>query len=87
MNKYTRTPEHILDFHGNTVKEVEEDLNAFFRNNTFNYIRIITGKGVHSQNGPVVREFVKKYLSKKRIRYSQSKPQDGGEGALEVFIE
>ncbi len=87
MNKYQRAPEHILDFHGNTVKEVEEDLNAFMRTNSFKYIRIITGKGVHSQNGPVIREFIKKYLSKKMIRYSQSKPQDGGDGALEVFFE
>lgn len=50
------------------------------------HVRIITGKGNHSRNGAVLNVFVKNYLDIQSIRYNQAKIQDGGEGALEVFI-
>jgi hypothetical protein len=35
----------------------------------------------------VLREFTKKFLLSRGVRFSQSKMQDGGEGALEVFLK
>jgi len=85
MNKYQKTPDHIIDLHGYTVSEVKPLLESLFKKQ-YSHIRIITGKGMHGPNGPVMRTFVKNYLNNKNIRFSQSKLQDGGEGALEVFL-
>ncbi len=86
MNKYERTPDHILDLHGRTIPEVEILLDDIFSKN-YSHVRIITGKGMHSKNGPVLQAFVKEYLQLRNIRFNQSKIQDGGEGALEVFLK
>lgn len=85
MNKYLRTPERIIDLHRHTVREAEAVLSELCRENDI-HVRIITGKGVHSSNGPVLREFVKDFLQRKNVRFTQSKLQDGGEGALEAFL-
>ncbi len=85
MNKYLQIPSEIVDLHGYTVREAEELLENLFKNKNNFHVRIITGKGVHSTNGPVLRDFVKKYLEKNNIRFNQSKIQDGGEGSTEAF--
>jgi DNA-nicking Smr family endonuclease len=46
---------------------------------------VIVGKGIHSKQGPVLKNAVKEYLHDRSIRFTQSKLSDGGEGALEVF--
>ena len=81
-----QTPEYILDLHGYTVDETRKVLDAIFFKNNYSYIRIIFGKGIHSKNGPVLGQFVKRYLAKKSVRFNQAKIQNGGEGALEVFM-
>ena len=86
MNKYLKAPDHIVDLHGYTTAQVEIILSSLFKEGGYSHIRIITGKGSHGDNGPVVRNFVKQYLNNRNIRYNQSKIQDGGEGALEVFV-
>lgn len=86
MNKYAQIPEEIIDLHHYTVSEAEALLNSLTQKRGKSHIRIIVGRGTHSANGPVLREFVKKYLLAKNIRFNQSKISDGGEGALEVFL-
>jgi len=84
MNKYRQIPDCILDLHGRTIPEAEILLDDLF-SKKHSHVRIITGKGMHSKNGPVLQAFVKEYLQIRNIRFNQSKIQDGGEGALEVF--
>ncbi len=86
MNKYERTPEYVIDLHGYTTSEAEGMLRALLKNREYSHVRIIVGKGSHSANGPVLRDFVKRYLGARNVRFNQSKPKDGGEGALEVFL-
>lgn len=86
MNKYEQVPDEIIDLHYYTVREAETVLNSLTQKRGKSHVRVIVGRGVHSKNGPVLREFVKKYLLAKNIRFNQSKISDGGEGSLEVFL-
>lgn len=86
MNIYEQRPDKIIDLHRYTLPEVEILLDDLLHDKPFRHVRIITGKGNHSKNGPVIRSFVKEYLQLRNIRFNQSKIQDGGEGALEVFL-
>ncbi len=85
MNKYQKTPDYIIDLHGRTKREAEILLDSLFAVNLYPHIRVITGKGNHGKDGAVIRTFVKEYLNEKGLRFNQSKIEDGGEGALEVF--
>ena len=88
MNKYIQAPDDIIDLHGYTTDEARAVLDDRLKNGTPSHIRIIVGKGIHSEKQPVLRDFVKNYLSARNIRFNQSKIQDGGEGALEVsFVD
>ena len=84
--KYAQAPEVIFDFHGYTTAECKEVLDEVISEKIHKHIRIIVGKGLNSVNGPILPDFVKGYLNERGIRYSQSKIQNGGEGALEVFL-
>ncbi len=86
MNKYLQTPSEIVYLHGYTASEAKNILDDLFKDEKNLHVRIITGKGMHSANSPVLRDFVKAYLNRKNIRFNQSKIQDGGDGALEVFL-
>ena len=85
MNKYIREPSSIIDLHGYTTAEAKIVLDDLVKSEN-QYVRIIVGKGNHSENGPVLKDFVKKYFLSKNIHFNQSKISDGGEGALEVFL-
>ena len=85
MNKYIQTPDKIIDLHRYTVREAEAVLVELCKQNKI-HARIIVGRGTHSANGPVLREFVKDFLQRKNVRFTQSKLQDGGEGSLEAFL-
>ncbi len=87
MNKYPNTPSMVLDLHGHTRDEAREALDELVESGAHSHVRIITGRGLHSPNGPVLRDFVTQYLSDKNIRYSRSKLQDGGDGAIEAFLK
>lgn len=86
MNKYERTPQYILDLHRKTVKEAETILVQMIQSKQYQHVRIITGKGLHSVNGPVIKNFVRAFLSTQNIKFNQSKIADGGDGAFEVFL-
>ena len=85
MNKYLRTPNRVIDLHGYTTAEAKVVLEELIRSSD-DYVRVITGKGNNSSNGPVLRDFVKKFFLSKNVHFNQSKIGDGGEGALEVFL-
>lgn len=85
MNKYPQNAEHIIDLHGYTTFQVKNLLDDFFAENKYKHVRLITGKGNHGQHGPVLKNYTKGYLQSRNIRFAQSKLQDGGEGALEVY--
>ena len=85
-NKYIQNPEHIIDLHGYTTAETQDLLDELLAEAEYQHVRIIIGRGHNSENGPVLPDFVKNYLNNRNIRYNQSKIQDGGEGALEVFL-
>jgi len=85
-NKYPQTPEDVFDFHGMTTSECKLELEEIIRDEEYNHIRIIVGKGTRSPNGPVLPDFIRNYLTDHNIRFSPSKPQDGGDGSLEVYF-
>lgn len=87
MNKYQRSPDMIIDLHGYTIPEAQGAIEELFNKDVYSHIRIITGKGIHSENGPVIKDFIRSYLERKNIHFIQSKIQDGGEGAFEVFFK
>ena len=86
MNKYEKIPDAIIDLHRYTTAEAHAVLDDVFSDGTLSHVRIITGKGLHGGNGPVLKTYVKKYLTDHNLRFNQSKIQDGGEGSLEVFV-
>lgn len=86
VNKYKQNPEAEIDLHGYTTSESEEILYSLLKEGKYKHVRIIVGKGNNSTNGPILPNFVRNYLNSQNIRYSQSKIQDGGEGALEVYF-
>lgn len=85
-NKYPQELEREFDFHGMTTMECKIALDELVKSRTYDHVRIIVGRGTNSPNGPVLPNFVKSYLVQRGIRFSQSKVQDGGEGALEVWF-
>jgi DNA-nicking Smr family endonuclease len=87
VNKYQQKPEHILDLHGYTSEESRVLLDSLFRERKYFHVRIITGRGNNSANGPVLPNFVRRYLDGHGARYNQAKLNDGGDGALEVFLK
>ncbi len=87
MNKYQQNPEIEIDLHGYTAMESKVVLDELFKEGKYKHVRIITGKGNNSENGPVLPNFVHNYLTAHKIRYNPAKIQNGGEGALEVFLK
>jgi DNA-nicking Smr family endonuclease len=86
MNKYQKIPDTIVDLHGYTTAEAKVLLDDLLSEAKYRHVRIITGKGLHGTGVAVLRTFVKNYLLQKAIRFEQAKIQDGGEGAMEVFL-
>jgi DNA-nicking Smr family endonuclease len=84
-NKYKKEPAFVADLHGMTRKEAEDFLNIFLEDKSGEHVRLITGKGAY-RNGPILQESIKEYLKKRGASYTYAKIQDGGEGALEVFL-
>ena len=86
MNKYPQIPETVIDLHGHTRAEAQEALDELGDTGGTMHVRIITGRGLHSSNGPVLRDFVFSYLNQRGILYNRSKLSDGGDGAVEAFF-
>lgn len=90
VNKYPQVMDDELDLHGMIKSEAKDELQAFLEESeskNYKKIRIITGKGLHSKEGPVLKNFVQEYLSQNHYRYETSKINEGGEGAIVVSLK
>jgi len=86
------TPEDEIDLHGMTIEEATDKVSLFLQRavlNGFKTVRIVTGKGLHSNDGPVLRAVVEKILTHQRdqvVEWGAAPRRMGGEGALIVFL-
>lgn len=88
--KYHIQSDVVFDLHGMSVLEAQSFLSDEIhrlRNTNASRIRVITGKGNHSEhNFSPVRDGIKSLLNSMGLDYTYAKIQDGGEGALEVRL-
>lgn len=85
-------PESEIDLHGMNIEEATQKVHFFLSNSIFQGFRtvlVIVGKGLHSENGPVLRKAIEKLLyeaSDQVIEWGVAPRRYGGEGALIVFL-
>ena len=86
-------PEATLDLHGLYREPALEKVRWFLKDAAFHGHRtllIVTGRGQHSAEGPVLREAVARYLREQSgklvIEWGVAPPRLGGDGALVVFL-
>ena len=85
-------PDDILDIHGLTSEQVWLSLDNFFSNaklNKYKKIRIIHGKGNHSQGEAVLSSIVRKFIEKCPFagESGYEKSVNGGTGATWVLLK
>ena len=89
-NKYPQIIQAELDLHGLTKEEAREEVLDFLseaRVKRYNKIRIITGKGIHSENNQgVLNEYVQAILLEEDLEYCEAKMNEGGSGAIDVKL-
>ena len=85
-------PEDQLDLHGMTIDEATAKVLFFLQNaisQGFSTVLLITGKGLHSEVGPVLRSAMESLLNQKKeqvVEWGVAPRRYGGEGALVVFL-
>jgi DNA-nicking Smr family endonuclease len=85
-------PEVELDLHGLSVDEASAKVRFFLQDaiyHGFQTALVITGKGLHSNAGPVLRQAMETLLSQQReqvIEWGVAPRRYGGDGALVVFL-
>lgn len=79
-----------LDLHMFTRRQAEMELYDFLEksyNLGFCKVRIITGKGINSENKEsVLKPFVQTILKREGLKFRNAKINQGGEGAIEVWL-
>jgi len=85
-------PDDIIDIHGNTSEKAWLLLDQFFSNakdNGYEKLRIIHGKGNRSHEGAVLRQTVRKYIEQCPFAGENGfeKSANGGSGATWVFLK
>ncbi len=92
VNRGQLKPEAELDLHGLIIDVASEKVGFFLQDaiyQGFQTVLIITGKGLHSNDGPVLRQAVEKLLdqqSEQVIEWGVAPRRYGGDGALVVFL-
>ncbi len=92
MERGQLKPEDELDLHGLTIDEACPKARFFLHDaiyRGFKTVLIITGKGLHSSDGPVLRQAVEKLLEQQReqvLEWGSAPRRYGGSGALVVFL-
>ena len=94
-----------IDLHGFSLDEANKKVENFIKtsfNSGINKIRIVTGKGLHSNNEinpyvskelSILRYSVPEYIKKKKdlmkliVGFKEASIQDGGEGAFFVYLK
>ena len=85
-------PEEELDLHGLTLDEALTRVRFFLDDARYRGVQtvlVITGKGLHSSDGPVLRQAVEKLLAQLRdlvLEWGSAPRNYGGDGALVVFL-
>ena len=86
-------PEATLDLHGLFREPALEKVRWFLQDAAYQGFRtllIVTGRGQHSAEGPVLREAVARYLREQEggpvLEWGVAPPRLGGDGALVVFL-
>lgn len=87
-------PQAELDLHGCTAAEAETKTASFIersRRNFLQTIRVITGKGLHSENGPVLKDTIEALLigckeSRQIHGYVWGKKDKDKSGAILVYL-
>lgn len=89
-NKYQQVAREEIDLHGLTRAEARDSLLKFLeyaKEKKYDRVRVITGKGLHSENGQsVLNGCVKNILEREGLKYSDAKLYDGGSGAIDVLL-
>ncbi|MEI6388608.1 MAG: Smr/MutS family protein [Spirochaetota bacterium] len=80
-----------IDLHGKTVAEAELALGSFLEGAArggIEKVLVITGKGNHSADGPVLGKAMRSFLeaNPRSGRFGQADRADGGTGALWVLV-
>lgn len=87
-NKYLSEVQAVLDLHEFTREEAALAVKDFLKNareKKYKRIRIITGKGLHSEGGRgILKEYVKNIIECAGLKYSEAKISEGGSGAIEA---
>jgi DNA-nicking Smr family endonuclease len=84
-------PQAELDLHGLSVDEARPKVRIFMQNavrQRFAAVLIITGRGLHSSDGPVLRDAVEALLAQSGelvVEWGRAPQRYGGNGALVVF--
>jgi len=85
-------PDDILDIHGSTSEEAWLSLEKFFQNakdNNYEKLRIIHGKGNHTQGEAVLKNTVRKFIEQCSFagESGYEKSSGGGGGATWVLLK
>lgn len=89
QNKYPPKIDAELDLHGMTSWEATSALEIFLEKSRaagHHRVRIITGKGLHSEGEPVLRAQAQEILQAEELSFVRAKIQEGGTGALIVTL-
>lgn len=85
------TPQDELDLHGLTAAEAEARLTAFLaatgRKHPGCLVRVVTGKGIHSTDGPVLRGRVRSWLVAGRLDPVAKWGLDDADGAYLIRLK
>jgi DNA-nicking Smr family endonuclease len=93
LERGTLKPAGELDLHGLTRDEAVVRTRAFLGHAVrqgWPAIVIVTGRGLHSAQGPVLRQAVERLLAEARdqvLEWGRAPRRFGGEGALVVFLK
>lgn len=86
-------PEAQLDLHGASRERARQKVRFFLEDSVYQGIKtvlIITGRGKGSEEGPVLRDDIEKYLAHEAhtwvIEWGRAPARYGGEGALVAFL-
>jgi len=88
--KYPKFAQDELDLHGFTRAEANEEVWSFLmraEEKGFKRVLIVTGRGLHSENGGVLKKHVQKLLDEEKYFYKNAKITEGGEGAIDIYLE
>lgn len=79
-----------IDLHMLTRSQAEIELYDFLDKAYslgFHKIRVITGKGLNSENKQsVLKPFIQEILKKEKLKFRDAKLNEGGSGAIDIWL-